>query len=826
MLRNYIKVALRNLVNNKLYSAINIGGLAVGLAACLLILLFVRDELSYERWVPHANRIATVESTFHIPGRDTIAFAAAPGPLAPAMAKDFSSDIEQITRVFSTNEPVRAGDNTFLGDFAWVDPTFFDVFDLPMVEGKREAALANNASVILSQRSAEKYFGDTPAVGKTMTVGGDKVLTVVGVFANLPRNTHLQLEAIALFDPARYTDKPWIAERWTSVNTKTYALFRSQAAIGRVQADLPSFTDRNVKLDIPGFDQPPSQLVQFDLMPLLDIHLHADKRGYENLGSYTAVIAFAGIALLILLIACINFVNLATARAMKRAREVAMRKVVGSTRGQLIRQHLGEAIITALIALVLAIAIAEVVVGPLGSFLHKQLHLDILGDPLLLLVSLGLVVVVGTLGGLYPAIYLSRFRPAEVLKANQSSAAGSSKLRSGLVVFQFAISIALIVCTATIYGQTVYARNYEVGFERENRLSLSGLDDLGKPEAVKTLKQRITALPGVRSVSLSSDVPPLHDNNNTLLYPTPVPGNDKLIIETLRVDPDFFATYGVKPLAGHVFSMDHPSDFQVDDKKKDPNAQQGIVINRAFAAKLGAKRPEDAIGKTLYEMSFDGKWSVRTVVIGVVRDLHLRSVRDAITPLLYYGRPPGEGFNWLTVNVAPGRMAEVQAAVGDVWKQLAPAVPIRSHFVADDLSAQYDTDAQRGKIFTGFAVFAVLIACLGLFGLASFSASRRTKEIGMRKVLGASVFDIVRLLVWQFSRPVIVANLIAWPISFYVMHRWLAGFKYAIDLTSPLLLLGIFGGAGLVALTIAWLTIAGHAYKVARANPGRALRVE
>lgn len=828
MLGNYIKVALRNLRNNKLYSAINIGGLAVGLAACLLILLFVRDELSYERWIPNVERIAIVETTYHIPGRDEIAFAAAPGPMAAALAKDFSSDIEHVTRTFSTNEPVRAGEKTFLGDFTWVDPDFFDIFDLPMVEGNRAAALANNASIILSQRAAHKYFGNTPAVGKTITVGGDKVLTVVGVFADLPRNTHLDIQSIALFDPARYTDKPWVAQRWTSVNTKTYALFRSEAAIGRVQADLPAFSDRNVKLDIPGFDQPPSQLVEFDLMPLLDIHLHADKQGYNNLGSYTAVIAFAGIALLILIIACINFVNLATARAMKRAREVAMRKVVGSTRGQLIGQHLGEAIITALIALVLAIAIAEIAVGPLGSFLHKDLKLDILGDPTLLLVSLGLIVVVGTFGGLYPAIYLSRFRPAEVLKANQSSAAGSSLLRSGLVVFQFAISIALIVCTATIYGQTVYARNYEVGFQPENRLSLSGLDDLSSHETMKTLKQRIAALPGVRSAALSSDVPPLHDNNNTLLYPTPVPGNDKLIIETLRVDPDFFAAYGVKPLAGRLFSADRPSDFHVeDDKNTDPNAQQGVVINQAFAAKLGAKRPEDAIGKTLYEMSFDGKKSTRTVVIGVVADLHLRSLRDAITPFLYYGMPPGKGtFNWLTVDVAPGHMSEVQPAVRDIWKQLAAAVPIRSHFVADDLSAQYDTDAQRGKIFTGFALFAVLIACLGLFGLASFSASRRTKEIGMRKVLGASIFDIVRLLVWQFSRPVIIANLIAWPVSFYLMSRWLAGFKYAIDLTSPGVLLGIFGGAGLLALAIAWLTVAGHAYKVARANPGRALRVE
>jgi putative ABC transport system permease protein len=306
-------------------------------------------------------------------------------------------------------------------------------------------------------------------------------------------------------------------------------------------------------------------------------------------------------------------------------------------------------------------------------------------------------------------------------------------------------------------------------------------------------------------------------------------GNDRYVVETLRIDPDFFAAYGVAPLAGRVFSMDRPGDFEAEvrqsatgERSLDANAQQSIVINQAFAAKLGAVRPQDALGKTLWKT-----WEKRvipTTVIGVVPDLQLRSVRDAIAPLAYYGRPPGRPFDRVTVNVMPGRMGEVTPAVGRLWKQLAPAVPIRTHFVADDLSAQYDADAQRSQIFLAFAAFAVLIACLGLFGLASFSAGRRTREIGLRKVLGASVFDIVRLLVGQFSRPVVLANLFAWPVSYLVMRRWLAGFRYAIDLSSPVLLIGMFGGAGVVALAIAWLTTAGHAYKVARANPGGALR--
>jgi putative ABC transport system permease protein len=447
----------------------------------------------------------------------------------------------------------------------------------------------------------------------------------------------------------------------------------------------------------------------------------------------------------------------------------------------------------------------------------------------LLLVVAGLVAAVGVVGGLYPAIYLSRFRPAEVLKANQSSAGGSSRLRSALVIFQFAISIALIVCTATIYGQTVYARTFDLGFRHEDRLVIKGLGDLSGREAQATLQREVAALPGVRGAALSSDSPPLDSNNNSLLYPTPVPGEDKILVETLRVDADFFTVYGVKPLAGRLFSSDHTSDFQPHEEEVVPGAHQSVVVNQAFVTKMGAARPEDIVGKTMYELgSLHGdKPMIATTIVGVVPDLHLRSVRSIVTPLMYYARAQnGGGYGRLTVEVEPGRMRETLAAVEGTWRKLAPAVPIRTGFLDEALAAQYDADAQRGHIFAGFAGFAVLIACLGLFGLAAFSAQRRTKEIGMRKVLGASVLDIVRLLVWQFSRPIIVANLIAWPISFYVMQRWLAGFRYAIGLTQPRYLIGIFGGAGLLALAIAWLTIAGQAYKVARASPGRALRCE
>lgn len=826
MLRNYLAVALRNLAANKLQSTINLGGLAVGLAACLLILIYVRHELSYERWLPRAERIASVESTFYPPGREPLTFAGSPGQLKVALEADFASDVERVVRVYQEELPTRVGDRRLVTDVAYVDPGFFDVFDLPMVAGDRAAALADTGSVLVTARTARKLFGDAPAIGQPITIGEHTELTVVGVLADLPRTTHLGFEAVARLEPANFRDRPWVLEQWTSVNTKTYVLGRTAAAIGRIEAGLPASLDRHARIDIPGMTDPPSRLMRLELRPLLDIHLHADKPGYERTGSMTTVAAFAGIALLILVIAGINFVNLATARAMSRAREVALRKVVGATRRQLVVQHLGEAALTALVALVLALALVELALPAFNQFLDLDLRLALFGDPALAATALGLVVAVGVLGGLYPALYLSRFRPATVLKANRSSAHGASWVRTGLVVFQFAISIALMAATATIYLQTRFARTMDLGFDHAGRAVLNGLDDVPTDEARQTLKREVQALPGVRGASLSSDAPPLRSNNNALLYPGPTVGEDKLLVEQLHVDADFFAVYGVAPVAGRLFDAARAGDQVPDRAAKDPDPRQGAVVNLAMVAKLGLGSPADAIGKVLYEADLDGGPFTATTIIGVVADLHLRSLRELVTPMFYkLGRPT---YTWsrLSIDIAPGRAREVMAGVEAVWRRVVPSVPIRSSFVDADLAAQYREDRTRGQIFAGFAVFAVAIACLGLFGLAAFAAERRTKEIGMRKVLGASVGDIVRLLVWQFSRPVLLANLIAWPVAFWAMRRWLRGFRYAISLTEPANLIGIFGGAAAIAVAVAWLTTAGHAYRVARANPGKALRVE
>jgi putative ABC transport system permease protein len=830
MLRNYLATALRNLAQHRLHAAINIGGLALGLAACLLILLFVRDELSYDRWLPSADRIAKLGGTFNIPGRERLAFASAPGPAKAALEKDFSSDIEKVARIFQTEQPVRVADRQFADKISYVDRELFDVLDIPVAEGERESALRSSTKVLLSRRMARKYFGEAAAIGKVITVNNTTDYTVAGVLEDLPANTHLDLEIVALFDRQRWADKPWIAETWTATNMHLYALFRSPDRIDRVAAEMPAFVDRNVVLEVPGFQKAKiSNILNLEFTRLTDIHLRS-KKPYEFKpgGDIAAVYAFSVIALLILFVACINFVNLATARSMKRAREVAMRKVVGATRAQLVAQHLGEAVLTALIALVIALGLVELALRPYNAFLHKDLSLDLFGEPVLLAIAGGLVAVVGLVGGLYPAIYLSRFRPARVLKANQSAASGSPRFRNALVVFQFAISIGLIICTAVVYGQTIYARHIDLGFESHDKLVIESLEDIPSREVAGTLKKEVAALPGVRHAALSSDRPPLESQNNTILFPTSVPGNEKLIAEMLKVDVDFFAAYGVAPLAGRVFSRAFPGDAPSTptDVTKEPS--QSIVVNRMFLTKLGVSDPRDAIGKVLWEpvnlMSRDDRLS-RTTIVGVVPDMHLRSVRSEISPIAYSLAEDKEQ-DCLTVAVEPGRMGDVRDGITRIWSRLVPGAPLRTGLTDANIAAQYDAEEQRAQTFAAFAAFAVLIACLGLIGLASFAAERRTKEIGLRKVMGASVRDIVRLLVWQFSKPVMLANLIAWPAAFYFMNRWLTGFRYAIDLTSPLVLVGVFGGAGLVALAIAWTTVAGHATRVARSSPIHALRCE
>lgn len=826
ILRNYLLVAVRNLVRSPLYSTINVAGLVVGLTCCLLILLFVRDELSYDRWLPDADRIVRVESTFIVPGRDPMDAAQAPGPARAAFLQEFGAEIEQAVRLFQRKPTVDVDGRQFNDELIEADPDFFSVFGLQFVAGSPRDALADNHSLVLTESIARKYFGNTAVVGRTLTITREQPETykVTAVVRDTPRNSHVEFKMIARFDPEHYADRPWVADSWTSVNTYTYLKLRRADAAAAISARMREFTDRNVKFDVSGIDTiAPSDLLQFSLQPVTRIHLHSSQRmGFKPGGNINTVYTFAAVALLILLIASVNFMNLATARSMQRAREVALRKVHGASRGQLVVQFIGESVLVTLLSLAMSVAATWALLPSFNAWLDKQLTLDFIGEPALAGMLVGLTVLVGIVGGLYPAFFLSHFQPAAVLKAGRATGStGSTRLRAGLVLLQFTISIALIAATLVVYSQWQYARTMDLGFDKERLVTISPAGGPKLESRQEALRQQFQRLPGIAAVARASDTPPLEDNNNTLVKLPDVPSDELLVIETLFVDFDFFSALGVDAVAGRLFSADHAADVMPPDAEKlETKVSVGVVMNRTAVKRLGFADAQSTVGKTMQVSLGEDKYADATVV-GIIDDLHMRSIHESVTPTIYYVGDDVKVFSDFVLRLAPGNQQATLAAIDRAWAGIYPEVPIQRAFVDEDYATLYAAEEERVKMFVGFSGLAIFVACLGLFGLASFTADRRTREIGIRKVLGASNGDLTRLLLWQFSRPVLIANLIAWPVAWYFLQSWLEGFAYRIEL-SPV----PFAIAGFAALLIAWGTVLRHARRVAGTDAIVSLRYE
>ena len=827
MLRHYLTAAYRNLAKSPLYTAINIAGLATGLAACILILLYVQGEFAFDRWVPQGEQIVRLHTRFDIPGRQPFIATEAPGPAMKAIAEYFP-EVETGTRIHVRRPRVQRQDNVFFDRIYLVDPTFFDVFDIPLLEGDRATALNDTSSVILSQTMAKKYFGDASPIGKTLSLDDDvrdREFKVTGVIADAPKSSHLRWDLIGRFEESEFSKQPWIAQQWTSVNTSTYLRLKPDSDVKRLNAALPQFEEKTVpNVSFGGKEYPTHQFLQLSIMPLFDVHLHATSSANSR-SRYGSVVTFAAVALLILIIACINFMNLSTARASQRAREVALRKVVGASRPTLILQFLGESTILALLSLAFALGLVELSLPAYNSFLDRSLTLNFVGQQTLVPWLLLLVAFVGLVGGLYPAVYLSKFRPAHVLKANKSSdAQGSTWLRSALVVVQFAISIALIICTAVVYGQYQYTQTKDLGFDKSSLIVVRGLGRRDAASKSDVIMEEVKGLPGVLSVTRSSDVPGDSSENNSPVVRPGESSTEPLVIGRYAVDWDFLDTYKIKLKAGRFFDKERANDDANWTFPADPSDEQqegkvvSMVINDRAVQRLGFSSAEDALGQRMKFGGSAGKM-FDVEVIGVVRNFHYRSIRQEIRPTAYIRQ--ATGFNELSVRIAAGQESQVMEAIHGVWKRHMPDVPFSSEFLEETLKSLYAEEKAQAQTFGAFAILAVIIACMGLYGLASFTAARRTKEIGIRKVLGASSWAIVKLLVWQFSKPVIVANLIAWPVAAYVMQRWLSTFEYRIDL-QPVL----FVVAGGLAILIAWVTVGGHAYSVSKTRPSRALRYE
>ena len=832
MWRNYLTVGIRALAKNRTYAFINIFGLAVGMAACLMILLFVRYEVSYDRWIPGAERVYQLQSWYksNETGQEN-KLQMTPWVAGQAFAKDFPQ-VERTVYALRT-EPVflKDGQATTIKDFLYADGDFLAVMPLPLVRGSRDA-LAQLNSAVLTQSEARRLYGTDDVVGRTHSVisrGQTRDFRITGILEDLPKNSHLRVSTIARIDYAQYNaDTPHAMSCWGCQNGWVWAKLKPDADVHEIEAALPVWEKRNIPDENAGearFNQGDQQ--DWHLVNVREVHLGEAQDGSMTPGNDRGtIVTFALIALLILGMAVVNFTNLATARASQRAREVALRKVLGANRRQLVIQFVGESLLISTISMLIALALAELLLPSFAAFLEADMELSYFGEGGIILPVIVLVLVVGVLGGLYPAFFLSRFQPATILRANKSSAEtpGTGRLRIVLVVGQFAVSIGLIICTAVVYAQTVYARTVDPGYKREHILQVDELNRyqlIGKGE---TIVQQMQAIPGVQAVGRTTIGVATENNSTTGVM---VPGRaDPVDIGIYGVDTGFFDAMGLTLAAGRWFEKSRPMDDMTLPYPPDPAAERAqvqrggnIVLNELAARRLGYEDPAAIVGKSFRAALVDPKQGlVPVTVVGVVKDARFRSIKEPLQPIMF------QNSNSLHTHMIirfQGNPAAVRAGAEQAWKRITNEVPFNAEFSDDIMMELYTAEDARAQTFAAFALLAIVVACLGLFGLAAFTAERRTKEIGIRKVLGARSRDIVRLLAWQFSKPVIVANLIAWPAAWWVMRDWLNGFDARIQLgPTP------FVAAGAVALAIALGTIAGHALKVARANPIHALRYE
>jgi putative ABC transport system permease protein len=840
MFRNYLVTAWRHILKNRLFSVINVFGLAIGLMSCILILLYVKDELTYDTWMPDADRVVRIHSAFYSPDRPPFQTVRAAGRIKDALKAYAGAEVEEGVRLVRWGSAITQGDKVFNETVMFADASFFDVFDLPFAQGDARSAFTGPLSLVISETMARKYFGRTDVVGETLTAccmqDEEVSLPVSGVIRDLPENSHMSLDILVQMSDTMFDFAPNILNTWSSVNTFTYFKLRE----GKTAADLQEryetwLNTESVFVEWIASDEnmtgKVTDMLRPTVMPLLDLHLHARKDAgnlgdLSPMGDIDMVYTFSSVALLVLLIASINFMNLATARATKRAREVALRKVMGASRMQVALQFLGEAVAIAGLGLLFALVAVELVLPLYNDAIGKQLTINYTRDLPMLGALVGVAILVGLLSGSYPAAHLSRFLPARILKSNKSAAAeGGMGFRQLLVVFQFTISIGLVMCTAIVYGQTVYARTMDLGFAHENKLAITSIREVRNEQQGETIRQELERIPGVTSVVLSSEVPSQDNENNTGFRLIDGASQDtmgeQVVINYHAFDFGFLEAYGIAPIAGRTFSRDYGSDVITPiGEEEDRVGRASVILNESAVRRFGIASAEEAVGKTLRaDVWENGPYEL--TIVGVVPDIYFRSIKFGVRPSVYWVAP--NRFRVATVSYRGVDSAAVAAAVDAVWQKHMPMTPIQREFVSDMLAAQYDAEARQAKLFAAFSALAIVVACLGLYGLASFAAEQRTKEIGIRKVLGARVRDIVQLLVWQFSRPVLLANILAWPIGWYLMSGWLEGFQYRLA-DGFVLAMAAVAGAG--ALLIAWVTVAGRAIHVAQANPIHALRYE
>jgi putative ABC transport system permease protein len=813
MFRNYVKIAFRSLRKSKGFTALNVIGLAVGLGVCLLIVLYVTDELSYDRYNVNAERIYRIDEDLYFNNTRYDAVTTSKF-FGPALVASYPK-IQQMVRFRNPGDLlVRKGSDHVLDHhFTFADSTIFKVFTLPMIAGDPNTALNNPHSIVIDESAARRYFNSTDVIGRTLEVGNNNtVLKVTGVIRDMPEQSQFHFSFIR---PIResYNFNDLSDNNWVSNSYYTYILVQPGITQAEVQKDVNEVVNLNISpalqqmFHTSGADlEKAGNHFLCRIFPLTDVHLYSNKSGeLEANSNIQFVYIFSVIAVLILLIACVNFMNLSTARSANRAKEVGIRKVAGSTKGHLILQFLTESILLSLFALVLALCIAVLLLPMFNQLAGKSLHPDVLFSGRFLLMLILLVLVVGCLAGSYPAFYLSSFQPIHVLKGKMAAGFKSSWLRSSLVVFQFFISIGLIVSTLVIYRQLHYIRNKDAGFNRDQVLVIHDTWSLGR-DGTANLRKNLLTLAGVTDATVTPDLPTADGQywQQGWFPEASLDARKAILMTTLRVDDHYIPTLGMQMIKGRNFDL---AQFPTDST--------AILLNEAAVGMLGVKDPLNLI---LY--NHDDQFKLLTYhVVGVVRDFNYNSMHDNIHPLLMVANT----FNWSSMAVR-FRTNDVSSLVRQVetkFHAVKQGLPFSYTFMDNDFDKLYHAEQQTGQIFITFAVFAILIACLGLFGLVTYAAEQRTKEIGIRKVLGARVTSIVGLLSKDFTMLVGIAALIAFPVAWWAMYKWLETFAYRTEISW-----WIFLVAGSVALAIALLTVSIQTVRAALANPIKSLRSE